>query len=445
MALDIDQQQDHRPDKNASTSDVPMTRPHELLAVHENFGKASLVELEGGRILAHALRGFTFSDDGGITWSEGYAGKRANGDNVSSQNLVRLSGNAIGCVVMRAMPGAQIRADTECVFSTSEDQGKTWSDPVVMNNGRQRAHPLKDSIIRTRSGRIIQPVYHRMGQGNWHHEEAPFAGGYINGRFVSTDAHFFDPHFSGSYVLYSDDEGKTWQANRDGELFIHLEPDGPCYKATEPSVVEVEPNKLMMILRTTLGRLFQAWSEDNGETWSRPFPTQLAGTQAPGKVCKLPATGHLLVVWTQVGSEEVRQGLIRARLSSAVSRNDGGMWEFFQNVESILEGTHVEPGPIETTRPQACYPVNSGRPAVGFDTRYARPLPANYGRFSYPSVLALEDRVLITHGYSWHDKHGEQHTGPKLKVLPLSWFYDGQDPKAQSSILDKIEIQCPMA
>ena len=445
MALDLEERQAAAPDKAASTSDVPMTRPHELLALHENFGKASLVELEGGRILANAILGFTISDDGGLTWSEGYAGKRANGEQASSQNLVRLPGNAVGGVEIRKMPGARNPADTDCIFSTSEDQGRTWSDPVVMNHGRKRAHPLKDSIIRTSSGRIIQPVYQTMGQGNWHHEEAPFVGGYINGRFVSTDAHFFDPHFGGCYVLYSDDEGRTWQSNHDGELFIHLEPGGPCHRTTEPSVVEVEPNKLMMILRTTLGRLFQAWSTDNGETWSRPIPTQLAGTEAPGKVCKLPATGHLLAVWTQVSSEEVRQGLIRARLSSAISRNGGGMWEFFQNVESILEGTHVEPGPIEITRPQACYPVNAQRAASDFDFRYARPLPANFGRFSYPTMLALEDRVLITHGYSWHDKHGDQHAGPKLKVLPLSWFYDGQDPTADSAILTKIEIQCPVA
>ena len=443
--MDLDMDRDVDPRSADAPGDVPMTRPHELLAVHENFGKAGFVALEGGRILACATRGFTYSDDGGLTWSEGYEGTRADGEKVGSANLVRLPGNAIGCVQRRTMPGATAPGEAECLFSTSDDQGRTWSDPVLMNQGHQRAHPFKGSTIRTRSGRIIQPVYHRMGQGSWHHEEAPFVGGFVNGRFVSTDAHFFDPHFAASYVLYSDDDGRTWQPNRDGELFIHLEPGGPCYKATEPSVVEVDPDTLLMIMRTTLGRLFQSWSTDDGETWSRPIPTQLAGTQAPGQLCRLPATGHLLVVWTQVSSEEVRQGYIRARLSAAVSRNGGGMWEFFQNVESILEGTHVEPGPIESTRPQACYPVNPRRAACDFDVRYARPLPANYGRFSYPTVLALEDRVLISHGYSWHDEHGDQHVAPKLKVLPLRWFYGGQDPTARSDILDKIETQCPTA
>ena len=420
----------------ASTSDVPMTRPEELLASHDNFvRKAAFIQLDSGRILA-ARGEFAYSDDKGLTWCEPFKAKSADGNTAGMTNLVKLEKGLIGGVQGNGY---------ECVFWTSKDEGRTWANPTVMNKGQLRAHALNGTMIRTSSRRIIQPVYHRMGQGNWHNETAPFAGGYIKGRFISTDGHFFDPHFSGSYVLYSDDEGKTWQQNRDGELFIHLECDGACHKTTEPCVVEVEPNRLMMIMRTVLGRLFQSWSDDNGETWSRPFPTQLAGTQAPCKVCKLPATGHLLAVWTQVSSEEVRQGLVRARLSSAISRNGGGMWEFFQNVESILEGTHVEPGPIEITRPQACYAVHPQGPAGSFDTRYAQPLPENYGRFSYPAVLALEDRVLVGHGYSWHDRHANQHGFTKLKVLPLSWFYSGQDPKTQSAILEKIEIQCPMA
>src|SRR2546430_3859275 len=50
----------------------------------------------------------------------------------------------------------------------------------------------------------------------------------------------------------------------------------------------------------------------------------------------------------------IRKGLGRGRLSSAISRKHGGqgaLWEFYQNIESILEGTRVEPGPIRFTRP----------------------------------------------------------------------------------------------
>ena len=35
-----------------------------------------------------------------------------------------------------------------------------------------------------------------------------------------------------------------------------------------------------------------------------------------------------------------------------ISRTNGATWEFFQNVESVLEGTFVEPGPIRSSRPE---------------------------------------------------------------------------------------------
>ena len=428
-------------------SNVPMTRPEEALAIHDmrcGHG-ATWVGLEGGRILMSAGQ-FTVSDDGGITWGEWYPGLDENGDGVSGPCLVSLAGGAIGMASMRRRPGAENPYETEMLFRRSEDEGKTWSPPVVMNQCLLRAHALQDTMIRTESGRIILPVYCGLGQGIFHQEGAPFVGGYLNGNFISTDAHFYDPHFSVSYVLYSDDEGETWQPNRNGELFILLDDVTTWYGAAEPSVVEVTPGNLMMVVRTRLGRLFQAFSDDNGETWSRLVSTQLAGSQAPGQIRKLPETGHLLVVWTQQSEQEVRQGFIRTRLSSAISRNQGGIWEHFQNVHSLHEETHVEPGPIHITRPQARYHIDHSA-AVECDVDAVVSLPEGYGRWSYPSVFVAEDRVFISHTYGVHDSTTAEHTTPpgssKLKVLPISWFYGGDDPKRESTVLTKIATLPP--
>lgn len=82
---------------------------------------------------------------------------------------------------------------------------------------------------------------------------------------------------------------------------------------------------------------FQAWSEDNGETWSRLQSTALAPSTAPAQ--------------------------IRTRISSAISRNGGSVWKFFQNVESMHEETHVEPGPIRPVR-TAEYHLNPDYPCL---------------------------------------------------------------------------------
>lgn len=277
-------------------------------------------------------------------------------------------------------------------------------------------------------------------------EGTGFVGGYVNGNFVSTDAHFLDPHFGASYVFYSDDDGETWQRNRDGELLIVREPGGPFDATFEPSVTEVAPAKLFMIMRTNLGRYFQAWSHDDGETWTRPQPTQLAGTHAPAQVRTLP-NGHLLCVFTQQSEEEIRKGFVRTRLSSAISRTGGKLWEHFQNVESLHPEPFVPPGPIDNIRPEGCFSLTETG-AIEGDARYVVPLPVGYGRWSYPSVLVLKDRVLIAHTYSWHDETGarrgvKDRSNARIKVLPLSWFYGGREPYGSPDLEDLEKAAVP--
>ena len=62
-------------------SNVPMTRPEELLALHETpyFHSSTFTELDDGRILHAAGTTFTTSDDGGITWSEPFERRDTDG------------------------------------------------------------------------------------------------------------------------------------------------------------------------------------------------------------------------------------------------------------------------------------------------------------------------------------------------------------------------------
>jgi hypothetical protein len=168
----------------------------------------------------------------------------------------------------------------------------------------------------------------------------------------------------------------------------------------------------------------------------------LATSVAPAQIRTLP-TGHLLVVWNQESEEEVKRGYNRTRLSAAVSRNGGSIWEFFQNVESMHEETRVEPGPIRPVRP-AEYSFNPGLPAPEREVEHV--LPASFhGRWAYPSVFVMKDRVLIAHTYSYYEEHPtkaqltlsrDKGFSQKLKVLPLTWFYGGKEP-AENPFLEQ--------
>ena len=417
-----------------------MTRPHEALAIHEfDYGhSASIVERRDGSLLLVAWA-TSVSEDRGLTWSAPTPCVDVNGDPMPCNAAVRLEGDGIGTAGL--CPGAR-KEEYEIRFWRSPDGGETWEAPVLASPPGFPAHMLQDAAIRTASGRILLPLYCCLGQGAWRAEDAPFPGSLYKGQFVTTDAHYYDPHFGGSYVVYSDDDGRTWQQNEDGLLFIAIEYGniyGACF---EPVVTELAPGKLLMIVRTGLGRLFQAWSEDDGTTWSRLQPTSLAADHSPAQIVTLPSTGHLFMVWNQLSAEELHRGLNRTRLSCAVSRNGGGVWEFFQNVHSCIEGTRVGPGPIRPTRPGEIYSL-AGEPAANVDGGSVEPLPDNYGNFSYPSLTALDDRVLISHTHSVYNDAAERITpdgNSRLKVMPLTWVYGGNDPQAGNPILEKCSL-----
>ena len=421
-------------------SNVPMTRPEDALAVHETryFHSSTFTRLEDGRILHAAGRTFTTSDDGGLGWSDPFKCRDVNGDPVGGggTSLVRLSGDGVGLAAI-CRDREQPRRGAHMLFWRSEDGGKTWEAPVRVTPPGLGVHAYQDVLLRTSSGRIVLPVYAALGQSTGPNDvEPPACGKLVKGQWVSTAAHFFDPGFTASYVCYSDDDGRTWLRNKDGELIILLDWNATYSYTNEPSVTEVAPGELLMFMRTGLGRLFQAWSYDNGETWTRPQPTSLASSTAPAQIRTLP-NGHLLAVWNQESEEEVKRGLNRTRISSAVSRNGGSVWEFFQNVESMHEETRVEPGPVRAVRPAQCH-FGPGVPAPEREVEHI--LPADFhGRWSYPSVFVMDDRVLIAHTYSVYEEHPTRAElvlssrkdggfNQKLKVLPLTWFYGGKEP-----------------
>jgi len=322
-------------------------------------------------------------------------------------------------------------------FWRSEDGGQTWQPPIRITPPDAHTAGYQDTFLRTSSGRIILPVFNCLGQRSGPLDRPrPMSGKLVRNQWVSTAAHFFDPSFSSVYVVYSDDDGRTWHRNEDGDLVILLDWSAQFSYVNESSVTEVAPGRLLIVMRNALGRLFQAWSDDNGESWTRPQPTSLASSTAPAQIRTLP-NGHLLCVWNQESEEEVKRGYNRTRVSSAVSRNGGSVWEFFQNIQSLHETTRVEPGPIRPVRPAETY-FAPGQPAPEREAEHCVGAEV-HGRWSYPSVLVMEDRVLVTHTYTSYEDHPTKAqlctdtrrlgaNNQKLKVLPLKWFYGGKEP-----------------
>ena len=434
-------------------SDVPMTRPEECLAVIDGIGRhAAFVELADGKIMVIEDNKYALSTDGGLTWGSKGVLQDAAGKPlpVDDGSLIRLTGNALGLTGMVKTSGEYRRSDIyHLAFWRSDDGGKTWSNPVRISEPSRHVTgvlALHDSLIKTSSGRLLLPVAagvrHARDPLLW----APqMSMGLRDNQLLSVGAHDWPQDgFAWCYSYYSDDEGKTWKSSYGGDIFIRDDKRRLWESATEPTLAEVEPGKILMLIRTNLGRIFKSWSLDNGETWTAPTPTSLAASNAPAQLRKIPGTGDLLVVWNQASEEEIRKGLKRSRLSSAISRTNGALWEFFQNVESALEGTRVEPGPIFYTVPEEVS-YGATAPAPEREARYIEALPLGIARLSYPAILVYRDRVIISHtNQHFSDAEGKLVTPGRMRVLPISWLYGGaKNMKPLPDLKKRFPIEFP--
>ncbi len=101
---------------------------------------------------------------------------------------------------------------------------------------------------------------------------------------------------------FSDDFGVTWN-RRTFPAPHHFETVFPhkglrwCKgSGTEPNVIEIEENHLLMILRTPMDCFWKSESFDGGDTWSEPEPTEFYGTNTTAYLLRL-SDGRILNFW----------------------------------------------------------------------------------------------------------------------------------------------------
>ncbi|MCL8026103.1 sialidase family protein [Nocardioides bruguierae] len=146
----------------------------------------------------------------------------------------------------------------------SRDGGRTWSAPEVFLD---------------RPGTFLRQPPQVLASGRW-----------VLPTWVSTD----DGNKNGSDVTVvhlSDDEGETWRA-------VEVPDSAGCVHA---NVVELAPDRLVALFRSRYAdHVYLATSEDGGETWSRPSPTELPNNNSSITALRLPS-GRLGVVCNDLG------------------------------------------------------------------------------------------------------------------------------------------------
>ena len=368
--------------------------------------EATLCPADGGRVWcvyevrpeAHAIKRKA-SDDAGRTWGSpenlvDAPGRPIKGIHIT---MLRLKSGRWGLVyATRDVPEGRPGRDGGTVFRTSGD-GRTWSEPVTVE--RRFGICCSGHAIVLSGGRIVVPIF------KWISAEPTGAAESSNAASLS---------YSYSYV--SDDEGKTWIQSL-SELFVSFY--RAAYDLEEPAVVELKDGRLLMHLRSQLGRMYRSISRDQGVSWSRPEGMPVAAGYTPCIVRRIPQTGDLLMIWNQVSRMEILNGFHRHRLSTAISKDEGRTWTSFKNLESLDDMTIIKPPPADRIEVLEMWDDYGYFQPLGHP-RYKR--APGVLRICYPDVAFRGDEALIVYDYGL-GVLGENVMATKFRAVPISWFY----------------------
>ena len=193
---------------------------------------------------------------------------------------------------------------------SSEDGGKTWSEPQWIDHGYEYIGSLNEVTV-LGSGRMLVPFSYLSNRKT--------------GLFVST-------------VILSDDNGLTWRNARND---LELDTGGRHAEsgAAEPVTVELPDGRVWMLIRTQAGRLFESYSEDGGESWSQPSASIFRSSNSPAYLLRL-RDGRVMMCWNNsIQDFHSCVSYSRQSLVAAIQGLDG-KWRGYREIGHLRPGDY---------------------------------------------------------------------------------------------------------
>ncbi len=188
-------------------------------------------------------------------------------------------------------------------FTTSNDEGETWSAPTIVADGQYKTG-CHDRFTIHSSGRLLAPCH------------------------CSED---WDKHHLHVRVARSDDLGRSWRLGAPIELPYVRWPEGSGGGSLEsgciePGIAERADGTLIMTMRTAMGTQFKSESSDRGESWSSPRSMEVISPVAPARISRLPGSADLLLLWTSNYEAKAPLAGERHTIMAALSSDGGRSW-----------------------------------------------------------------------------------------------------------------------
>lgn len=313
--------------------------------------------------------------------------------------------SSIRLIVQFYTPGVLLRIDDARMERVAPADGKK---SFTLSNA---------SFEHVRPRRLVIPVREGYAFSGLQSEYGSY-GTDMGGKRVLTEGHGHMMEMCLTYVYYSDDWGDTWRRNADTIVIWKDDGYGGSWEADEPNVAELSDGRLLMFLRCPLGRIYQTFSLNRGARWAYPTATDLPASLSPCSLKRIPENEHtvktgragdLLVVWNNVGNDEIRRGFRRGRLSAAVSTDDAKTWQHVKTIDAA--GLPVIKGAAPLSPPG----MVRGDKDLG-------ELPIPFGNVSYPDIVFTGDHVIVKYMKAFTNP--SFHMDTVMQILPLDWFYE---------------------
>lgn len=261
-----------------------------------------------------------FSSDGGETFSKErvfLTPEECDAVNLMSVSLLKMQDGSIGVFYLKKSRGMQcvyyMRRTNDFVNVSEEIRCLPDDGYFVVNNDRVR---------RLRNGRLIFPA------------------AYIKIERKTSDADHNDYSKSiwhkGDVRFYcSNDDGKTWRRLGTECAMPH---EISSTGLQEPGMEELEDGRLYAYFRNDLGRQYESYSSDEGETWSVPAPSVFTSPESPMSMKRL-SDGRFSIVYNPAplyyGREEVSNGVWTGGRNPFVIRFGDGDFKTIGNVKAF--------------------------------------------------------------------------------------------------------------
>jgi len=255
------------------------------------------------------------SDDEGRTWSQPVVVvENVGGNNVMSVSLLRLASGKLAMFYL--LKNSWIDCRPQMRLST--DDGETWAEAKCILDAPGYFVMNNDRVIQTAKGRLIAPLAFHRSRGS-----DPLSSKSFDARAIAM-------------WIYSDDEGSTWTESSSWWAMPVRSGSG----LQEPGVVELADGSIFSWSRTDQGAQYGFRSTDAAKTFSPPMPTEMKSPNGPASIKRLPGSSDLLAIYNDHSGMFPFPPKKRNPFVVAISTDGGKTWPQRKLIESDPDGLY---------------------------------------------------------------------------------------------------------